>query len=689
MNATTPTTERYPVRTDRTTRAKMRDGVELGMVIARPDAPGRFPAIMAYNPYRTLTAVKSDCSDTEYNHRWDGPSWFAERGYAVVYFDVRGTGNSGGWTEQIYSHEEQRDAYEMVEWIAQQPWCDGNVGMWGMSYGGVVQWQVGVQNPPHLKALVVGSSNDTVYGDWVYPGGSLRPYMFDTFSPLMTANNFAPPDPEVVGDKWAEIWQERLDKNVPWGIGWLIHALDDEFYASQSLQPDYSRIKVPTMLWSGWADCYPTPILRAFARLTVPKRAFVGPWDHDWPEMAIPGPRIDFRSEMLKWYDRWLRGIDNGVTDEPPLNLYVRSWTRPRELMHMVDAGRWQKETEWPPARVKPVAMYLAGRNTLAAQADAGHAEDSYEYDPTVGVTSGIHWGGGVIPWAMPLDQRADEIKSLTFTSALFEHDTELTGAPEAVLYVSSTAESGYFHVKMSDVAPDGTSKWLTDGGLLISHRASHTGPEPIVPGQVYELKIDLKFVAYIVPAGHWLRLSVASADLQNAWPCASPAVHTLHRGTKFPSRVILPLAPADAPKLPPPALTPSPHREPTDSDYGGSSHKIMHDLVNETVTVELERISGILPNTGATRAPFGETTSRREARSRYTVSRKNPAGTHLTAEHVYTLSRPEGDIRIEANESLASDAQTFRFQSRVEIRVDGKMHFSKNWRASRPRLLD
>jgi uncharacterized protein len=678
-----------PVRIDYTARARMRDGVELGMVIVRPDAPGRFPAIMAYNPYRTLTAVKSHHSNEDYNHRWDGPSWFAERGFAVVYFDVRGTGNSSGSTQQVYSPEERRDAYDMVEWLAQQPWCDGNVGMWGMSYGGVVQWQVGVQNPPHLKALVVGSSNDTVYGDWVYPGGSLRPYMFDTFSPLMTANNFAPPDPEIAGEKWAELWQERLDNNVPWGIAWITHALDDEFYVSQSLQPDYSRIKVPTMLWSGWADCYPTPILRAFSQLSVPKRAFVGPWDHDWPEMAVPGPRIDFRSEMLKWFERWLKGIDNGVTDEPPLNLYVRTWTRPRELMHLVDQGEWHAEMAWTPARLQPVTMYLADRRTLASQVDAAHAQDSYEYDPTVGVTSGIYWGGGVIPWAMPLDQRPDEIKSLTFTTAPFECDTEFTGAPQAVLHVSSTAESGYFHVKISDVAPDGTSKWLTDGGLLTSHRTSHTNPEPMVPGQVYELRIDLKFVAYVVPAGHALRVSVASADLQNAWPCASRAVHTLHRGADLPSRVVLPLAPASAAKPAPPVFKPSPRVEPTESDFGGASHRITHDLVNDTVTVELERISGILPNSIATRAAFGESTSSREARSRYTVSRNDPARTHLHAQHIYTITRPEGEIRIEADEWLASDAHMFRFQSRVEIQVDGKPHFTKSWRASRPRLLD
>ncbi|MGI9147822.1 MAG: CocE/NonD family hydrolase C-terminal non-catalytic domain-containing protein [Chloroflexota bacterium] len=223
----------------------------------------------------------------------------------------------------------------------------------------------------------------------------------------------------------------------------------------------------------------------------------------------------------------------------------------------------------------------------------------------------------------------------------------------------------------------------------LTSHRTSHTHPEPMLPRQVYELRIDLKFVAYFVPAGHALRFSMASADLQNAWPCSSPAVHTLQRGADFPSRVVLPLADADAPQLPPPAFKPSPHREPTERDHRGSSHKLTHDLVNETVTVELERNSGLMPNSGDERPAFGETMIRREARSRYTVSRKDPAAARMHAEHSLTITRPEGEIRLEANESLASDAQMFRFQSQVDIRVDGKPHFTKSWRASRPRLLD
>lgn len=690
MSANSNVSEKqFKVLVERTTRAKMRDGVEIGMVIARPDAPGRFPAIMSYNPYRTLTAVKDDNSDTAYNHRWDGPSWFAERGYAVIYFDVRGTGNSGGTTQHIYSPDEQEDAYEMVEWAARQEWCDGNVGMWGMSYGGVVQWQVGVQNPPHLKALVVGSSNDTVYDDWVYPGGSLRPYMFDTFSPLMNANNFAPPDPEVVGDRWGELWQERLEKNVPWGIGWVEHALDDEYYQAQSLQPDYSRVKVPTMLWSGWADCYPTQILRAFSKINVPKKVFLGPWNHDWPEMAIPGPRIEFRHEMLRWFDRWLKGKETGVMDEPPVTLFVRTYSEPHAMMDIDDAGVWRAENEWTLRRTQAVPMYFADDGRLAESPDAVTAQDSYQYDPTIGVTAGIYWGGGILPWGMPLDQRADESKSLTFTTAPFETDTEVTGAPQAVLYVSSTAASGYFHAKLTDVAPDGTSKWVTDGGLLTSHRNSHTNPEPITPGKVYELKIGLKYLAYVFPAGHRLRATVASADLQNAWPAGARATHTLYRGGEHASHVILPFAPTQEPALPLPAHGPSPRPAPSPNDFIGSSHRITHDLVNDTVTVELERVSGLLPNSGSARPPFGSSISRRLARSRYTVSRANPADTTMQADHIYTITRPDGEIRIQANDNLSSDAQSFRLMSRIEITVDGKTHWTKSWRVSRPRLLD
>ena len=228
-------------------RVAMRDGVELATKITMPDAEGRFPAVMMYHPYRGVREPLADYRD----ERPMFVPYLAERGYAIVQYDVRGTGNSGGWSKDIYSDDERRDGYEMVEWIARQPWSNGNVGMTGISYGGVVQWQVAVQNPPSLKTIIVRSANDSVYTEWTYPGGSLRPYMFDTYSPLMTAYNFAPPDPEIAGEKWSDIWQTRLDHNRPWGIGYISHQQEGPYWQDRSLSADYSRVKCPVFVIAG------------------------------------------------------------------------------------------------------------------------------------------------------------------------------------------------------------------------------------------------------------------------------------------------------------------------------------------------------------------------------------------------------------------------------------------------------
>jgi predicted acyl esterase len=671
---------KYKVNFDNKVRVKMRDGVEIAAAIARPDAPGKFPAIMVYWPYRRVVQQRSTYSEREYNNTIHGSSYFAERGYAVITFDVRGTGNSGGSSQDIYSDDERRDAYEMVEWIAAQSWCTGKVGMWGLSYGGVVQWQVGVQNPPHLATLVVGSSNDDVYLDWTWPGGSLRPYMFDSFSPTMTARNFAPPDLEIVGDKWSELWNERLEKNVPWGMGYIKNPVHGPYWTSRSLQPDYSRIKVPVMLWSGWADCYPTPILRAFSRINVPKKIYIGPWGHWWPEMAMPGPQIDFRHELLRWYDRWLKDIQNDVMDEPPVTLWVRQWKEPAERMYLEDSGFWRHEKEWPLQRTNYTTMHLSADGKLGRTA-VKSGRNSYNYDATVGVTSGIYWGGGVLPFATPLDQRVDEANSLTFTTEPLAQDTEVTGTPTAILHVSSTADTAYFHVKINDLAPDGTSKWIADGGILATHRNSHSKPEPLEPGRVYELKIEMKYMAYVFPAGHRIRFVVASADFQNAWPAAKAAVNTIHFGDGADSRVILPFAPPQTTKLAPPKFKPSPRPPRQDEEMPKAIHEISHDLVNDTVTVTLESVRDEKTEDGRKHA---ETTH-----STYTVSRKNPSDAQLKANHMYTIMRPDGTYHIEANEIVASDLTSFRYLTEVEVRVDGKRHFQKSWRVSVPRRLN
>ena len=196
-------------------RVAMRDGVELATRIIRPDVEGRFPAVMIYYPYRFLKKGPLDYDDEPWP--FQPMLYLAGQGYAIVQYDTRGTGNSGGFTRDFYNPAEQRDGYDMVEWIAAQPWCNEKVGMMGISYGGVVQWHVAKQAPPHLKAIIVRSGNDDNYTEFIYPGGVLRPFVMWRYAPQMTAMNFAPPDPDLVGAKWSEIWEEHLQNNRPWG----------------------------------------------------------------------------------------------------------------------------------------------------------------------------------------------------------------------------------------------------------------------------------------------------------------------------------------------------------------------------------------------------------------------------------------------------------------------------------------
>jgi predicted acyl esterase len=658
----------YPVKVHTAIRVTMRDGVELNVRITRPDALGRFPGVMEYHPYRRLGAALPDYRD-EYP---PVVPYLAERGYAVVQFDVRGTGSSSGYSTDIYSPEERQDGYDMVAWIASQSWCTGTVGMIGKSYGAVVQWQVAVQRPPALKAIVVRSANDDVYTGFTNPGGCIRPWMFEYYAPLMNALNFAPPDPALVGDRWAAIWAERLERSAPWSLGYIRNTLHGPYWRDQSLAPDYDRVQCAVLLIEGWADWYATEELRAFQRLNTPKKVLIGPWGHYYAEEkeAFPGPRIDARREYLKWFDQWLKGIDNGVMAEPPVTVFVRGWQAP-SLLCLQDAGIWRNESTWPPERVQPTRMYLSQGDMLTGTSgDSG--SDSYQYRPSVGLTTGRRGLGSTTPWAMPIDQRLDEAFSLLFTTEPLHQDLDLLGQPEALLHIASTAGVAYFHLKLCDVAPDGASRLICDGGLLATHRNSHESPEELVPGQIYALRIPLRHCAYTIQAGHRLRIAIASAEFQNAWPTGQHAINTIFRGGDHASHIMLPIAPRDAHPLAPPEFAAPPHPLPAAESLARPVYTFELDLVNDTVTCAL-------------RAPEGGRTSNH---SRYTVSNRDPALTTIIGRATHTAVHPTLDIRVEANCQTTSDANAYTHLSQVRITVDGAPHFSKSWSESVPRKL-
>ncbi|MDP6446040.1 MAG: CocE/NonD family hydrolase [Pirellulaceae bacterium] len=653
-------------------RVRMRDGVELCAKITRPDSSSSFPAVMEYNPYRRLRKPLPD-------YRLEYPPvvpYLAERGYAVVQFDARGTGNSGGATTDIYNDAERRDGVEMVEWVARQPWCSGNVGMIGKSFSAVVQWQVTVQRPPALKAIIVRSANDDVYTEWVYPGGCLRPYMFDSYSANMNTWNFAPPDPDVVGDDWETLWRERLAENAPWGIGYLKNPLQNDYWRERSLSADYSRVQCAAFVIGGWSDCYPTALLRAYENLTCPKKALVGPWGHWYGEesMAVPGPRIDTRPLYRRWFDHWLKGIDNGVMDEPPVTLFVRRYSPPAARMPLEERGEWRSENEWPIARREERSLYF-GSGSLDEAALQPDSRDSLPYRAGAGGASGIHWGGGVLPWGAPTDQRVGFADCQVYLSTPLEDALEVTGTPRAKLFISSTAPVAYLRVKLLDVAPDGAAKLVRYGGLNATHRDSHKTTKPLEPGVVYELDVPLKAVSYTFEPGHRLGVAIAAADFQNAWPVAAPGEHSIHRGGSTASRIVLPVAPPQTPALPTPELESLPPADPA-LLLEPTEYSISRDHSKATTTARLEVESG-------------DANNRLVLKSAFTVSDTAPADAVLHAEGRYRVRRDEFDIEVVSTEQTRSDADSFFHSVHIQITRDGEPYFEKEWNASQPRRMN
>ncbi len=635
----------------------MRDGVTLSVHLHRPAKGAPVPAILMVTPY--------------HKGPLGGPHPFVSRGYAMLTADIRGTGSSGGSSNSIYSADERQDAVDLIQWIARQPWCSGSVGMWGISYGAVAALQAAVAAPPALKAIIARSGSDDPYTEWTNPGGSPRPYMHTCYGPLMDALNLLPPRPEDVGAQWASLWRERLEKTEPWSLGFVRNMVDGPYWRERSMRGRYDRVRCAVFVVDGWADWYHSPLLRIFASVKTPHRALIGPWSHEWPDRAFPGPNIDWDREALRWFDRHLKGLRNGVDREPPVTVFVRDYSEPKTLLPL-DAGRFRAERAWPPPGTRQTRFYLGPAGGLSIRKPGGSApaSDTHAYDPRIGRQAGFHGGGPFnANWAMPLDQRPDEIHSLVYTTAPLPKPVEVIGQPRATLFVSSTAATALFCVKLCDVAPDGTSVLVTKGWLNGTHRESHTDPSPLVPGRVYELDVELLTCAYRFAAGHRIRIDVASSDYLNVWPTPLAARNTVYRDVARPSHVVLPVAPAEGRGHPKPAV----RRLKAEAD------RPLPEAPELTFTEDRIRET----ETAAFRVRYGALA---ELTGSFEVSARDPARTVATAEVTAGQASPGGELALRLRAVTASDATAFHHTLNAEIDLGGRPYFRKEWAVSVPR---
>jgi predicted acyl esterase len=492
-------------------RIPLRDGLFLAATLYLPDeSTGPQPCLVEALPYRKddLTSSYSSTYRT-----------LCERhSYAVCRIDVRGTGSSPGDALDEYQEAEQDDLCEAIAWLAGQPWCDGQVGLWGTSYSGFNSLQIACERPPALRAICAIYATDDRWTDDVHwRGGALRLVDLVDYNHYMTPMCVLPPVPAVWGEGWYDEWVRRLETNEPWLLTWLRENRHGAYWDHGSVRlggttAGYERIECPVMIVAGWADGYRNNSFRTVAELArhgTPHRLLAGPWAHADPTTAMPGPRIDFEAELVAWFDHWMRGRGE---HEDRCDVFVRASTRPEVDLDLHD-GAWLRLPSVP--AVTDATLDLTTPASLVVV-------------PDVGTAAWIDCAGH-LPWGLSADQRLDDERSLTW-----EVDAPpgpVVGHPVLRARVWATVPAATLSVKLCDVFPDGTSALVTRGTLDLAYRDGvHAEASPMVPGQEYEIEVVLDACAYQWSPGQRLRVSVAGADWPNT--IAPPGPVTLHLRT-------------------------------------------------------------------------------------------------------------------------------------------------------------
>jgi predicted acyl esterase len=644
---------------------EMDDGVLLAATLYMPEGQGPWPALLEALPYRKDDVTAS--YRPEYTR-------LAAAGYVMCRVDVRGTGSSQGVATDEYPPVERTDLMSVIDWLATRGWSSGAVGMYGTSYSGFNAIQLGMERPPALKAIIPIFATDDRFGDDVhYFGGALKQLDLVDYPTYMVAMNALPPVPSIYGEGWREEWERRVHANEPWILTWLEHQRVDEYWRYGSLCFDYGAIEVPTMIIAGWADGYRNNTFRTFEELGCPKRLIIGPWSHAATDTCLPGPNHDLIPEHLRWWDRWLKGIDNGVDREPPILVYAQRSTMPAPDRAEV-RGSWRYEPAWPAARLTPTPLALD--KSEASSPNGGL--DRLEVRGDTGWTAWISCAGAM-PWGQSSDQRPDEIASLTYTWEALEDELEILGHARLSVRVTSSTPVAYLSAKLCDVFPDGTSSLVTRGMLNLTHRESRSQPAPLEPGETYDIDLELEAASWTFESGHRIRLDVAGSDWPNAWPPPEPVTLEIDRAT---ATLTLPVLDGPAPVDETPALAPANPAE------ANASHKERPKSDPEKGwvkwSVEHHQLEG---ETRATAGSFGDYEAADDVPSFQelydgvvAVSSSDPGKAWSDSEARFELRFQEAVCDAHVRMRIDSDRDTYRVGIELEVSEDGEERWRRRW---------
>ncbi len=645
---------------------EMADGVRLAARIWRPRSSDRkpVPAILEAIPYRRRDGR---LADDEQIH-----PYFAGHGYACVRLDIRGSGDSEGFLEDEYLRLEQDDAIAAITWIAEQPWCSGAVGMIGLSWGGFAALQVAARAPEALKAVIAAGATVDRYNDDVhYKNGCLLNENFGWASSFLSFST-RPPDPEVVGPRWQEMWRERLESLHFFAEPWFEHQTRDAYWRHGSVAEDYAAIEAPVMIITGWADLYVNAVPRLLENLEVPVRAIAGPWAHQFPHLATPGPALDFLGEAKRWWDRWLAGEENRVEDEPAYLGFLSEGGN-KDPSSTLLPGQWLAAKAWPPASSRSSHWYL---RESGLEPEAGLAPASQIRTPLLSGTQ----RGELIPHCsgpeMAQDQRPDDGASQLFDSRPLSQPLSIWGDPILEIALSSDCPTGNLVARLCNVGPDGTSEFVTWGLLNLCHRAGDDRILPVTPGETMALRIPLDHVAHRFPIGHRVRLALSTASWPNVWPAADDPTLTLAPNE---ARLTLPtIDPGEDPQIVSPPAPSAPPATPADELRAPSSERrVTFDQAGQEGRFEIIDDYGKLVLDRYAIAMGG---LKRES---YRLLSDDPTSATASFHWTQELERGDWQVRTETQSQLTCSRTHFHLQAKVLAFEQEQKVFEKQWSKS------
>lgn len=613
------------------------------------------PAVLEYLPYRLSDGTAG----------WDHGqmTYFAQHGYAGVRVDIRGSGNSDGDTMDEYVAQEQADALEVLRWIAAQEWCDGAIGMTGGSWGGFNGLQVAAEAPPELKAVVTYFASDDRYADDVhYRGGCVLGMDMLHWSVSMLSFLAQPPLPWVVGDGWRDQWLARLETIRPLGETWLAHQRRDAYWQHGSVRDDYAAIRCPILAIGGWADGYTDAVLRLLEGLEVPRRGIIGPWGHNDTEEGVPGPGAGVLAEVVRWYDRWLKGIPNGVDEEPALAAYLQDRIVPAGRC-AVRPGRWVTEPSWPSPDVVEQMLAFGGDGVIRGL-------------QACGLDSGA-WCADGNSDDLPPDQRAEDGMSFCVDLEPLEAPLELLGFARVSFTVTSDEPLALVAARLCDVGPDGASLLVTRGLANLAQRTSRAEPTPLVPGAPERVTVELDAIGHRFGAGRRLRLAFSPTYWPLAWP--SPRAATLRisdveltlpvrRRTDEVARPFGPTAVLE--KLPSETLS-----------TGVGGRRIERDLATGRAALVFDWDMGGRRRQTASRIEAEDTST-----ARYEIVEGDPLSARVVVENSSGVGRDDWRADAYVRGEMTCDAEAFHLVHELRVAEDGGDVWSRTFRASIPR---